>query len=140
MNINARLVRDRPNLRFGFESTDMKMCLLHLGNNTPPVMRLGAGLYILLPRTFYPAIPCNEIKITEQVRELIDEKERENYGISARTYIRKITKNPLSFYRIFPHLPALISQRRMRFRIGFQALPYGQVLLIGYTVEKNISE
>lgn len=83
-------------------------------------------------------IPSNEVKIIDEVRESIDKKkEKENiYRISRGT--RKITKNPLPFYQIFSHLPALISQRGMRFRIGFQALPYGQVLLIGYTMEKNI--
>lgn len=71
-------------------------------------------------------------------RKYIDEKKKKNNYRIPRGCIRKITKNPLSFYQIFSHLPALISQRRMRFRIRFQVRPYGQVLLIGYTVEKNI--
>lgn len=49
--------------------------------------------------------------------------------------IGEVTRDSLFFYQILSHLPALISQREMKSRIGFQARP-GQVLLIGYTRKK----
>lgn len=82
--------------------------------------------------------PSSEIKIIDEVERIDAKKKRRKQLQDTRMY--KKDKNPLSFYQIFPHLPALISQRGMRFRIGFQARPYGQVLLIGYTVKKILSE